>query len=260
MGMNQKTLILALFLAFVVACQKASEQKTNGRDQGPARSERAQETRGSVEAERNLYLEKVKVAPNFENWTALGVASKKLGMFRDALREFGEAHKLQPDSSIALNNLCATHLDLEEWSEAKSNCSEALKKDPNLDLAKNNLLALDTAQAALRKKIDEFKESRKDKTMTEADQLDLGLLYFRLQDFGTARKTWEKVPSSSASYAIALNNLATVDLLEKKLTDADRRLFKAQKLDPQNSLIQANIKWLDEEKSKKNLAPKPKQK
>jgi tetratricopeptide (TPR) repeat protein len=63
----------------------------------------------------------------------------RAGKFVDAVAAARAAVALNGRSAIAYNNLCAAHLELREWDEAIAACQEALRIDPTLSLARNNL-------------------------------------------------------------------------------------------------------------------------
>lgn len=246
-----KTLFLVSTLLFAFclsACQKKSEPP-------PAQSNAVEvgkivpKTRGEASSELDAALEKVKVAPNFDNYTKLGLAHTNLRTYRDALDAFEKALALDANSPIAHNNICATHIAMKDWAKARVACNEALKLNPKLEIASNNLKEIDASMDKLKKEIEGLKKAlptMKDGVLTDAN-LNIGYDYFQLQDYDEALKYWTKVSKKDPRYSFALNNMATVNIIRKKFDLAEKQLNEAEKIDPRNSLVLNNIKWLKDE-------------
>jgi protein O-mannosyl-transferase len=63
------------------------------------------------------------------------------GDFQRSLEAAQSALKLQPDSAIAYNNICAAYNRLQQWDQAIAACQKALAIQPDFERAKNNLQA-----------------------------------------------------------------------------------------------------------------------
>jgi tetratricopeptide (TPR) repeat protein len=77
--------------------------------------------------------------PTFENYFALGLELYNRGDFNGSIEVNQKALKLNPNSALAYNNLCAAYNSIGKWNEAEAACKKAIELDPNFQLAKNNL-------------------------------------------------------------------------------------------------------------------------
>lgn len=228
---------LILMLLAVSACQpkKASS---------PATSAPAAPT--STMSELQTAQERVKAAPNFENYTDLGIAYVHLKMPGQAMQAFRKSAELKPDSAIAQNNLCSQYIELRQWKPARENCAAALKLAPGLQIAANNLKLIDQSIAALKAeiasmtpKLGGLKGPERTDTL-----LNLGYRHYQLGDYAQSIQVWSRIPKNDPKYPVALNNLASSNILLGKLEVAGRQLDEAEKLDPRNPLIANNKVWL----------------
>jgi tetratricopeptide (TPR) repeat protein len=76
----------------------------------------------------------------------LGTIFQAMGRHREARREYSRALTLEPDAAYAWSNLCYAWLLEGHSDEATAACETALRVDPNLSAAQNNL-GLARAQA-----------------------------------------------------------------------------------------------------------------
>ncbi|MBS1959106.1 MAG: tetratricopeptide repeat protein [Bdellovibrionales bacterium] len=229
------------------ACQKKVEKAPE--PQTAATSKPAVKTRGEANDELQAAQEKVKVAPNFNNFTGLGLAYSNLKDHHSALAAFQKAVEFDVNSPIAHNNICSAFIGLKDWKKARTECEQALKLNPKLEIASNNLKSIDESIEKLKKDIEEMKKAMsgmKNDVLTDAN-LNIGYNYFQIQDYETAMKYWSKVSKKDSRYAFALNNMATVNIIKKKFVLAEKQLNEAEKIDPRNTLVRDNIKWLRDE-------------
>ena len=238
-------------LISLTACQKKQEPTASTPPQNLAAeaNKPVSKTRGEAANDVQIAQEKVKVAPNFDNYTTLGLAYSNLRGYQDALTAFQKSVELDPNSPIAHNNVCSSYIGLRDWQKARPECEQALKLNPKLEIAANNLKSIDESIDRIKKDIEEMKKNMskmKDGALTDAN-LNVGYNYFQIQDYDNAMKYWNKVSKKDSRYAFALNNMATVNIIRKKFALADKQLQEATKIDPRNTLVLNNIRWLKQE-------------
>ncbi len=77
--------------------------------------------------------------PSDAAYIELSLAYYKLKSYDKALNAAEKAVELNPNSSTAYNNACASLCALKKWEEAANACRKALEITPDFDRAKNNL-------------------------------------------------------------------------------------------------------------------------
>ena len=84
-------------------------------------------------------LAAVESDPTHDNYVALSLAYFNDQKYRDSVAACQKALELEPNSSVAYNNLCSAYNGLQMWQEAVTACERALEIDPGFELARNNL-------------------------------------------------------------------------------------------------------------------------
>ena len=77
--------------------------------------------------------------PAVESFVDLGMAYYNASKYSEAIDAWRDALEQDPDSALALNNICSAYNHLEEWCKAIKACNEALKIDPGHGRARANL-------------------------------------------------------------------------------------------------------------------------
>lgn len=197
-------------------------------------------------------IERVKAAPNFENYTDLGLAYSRLKKPAAALQAFLHSAELEPKSAVAANNLCSQYLELKMLKQAEDRCRFAVRADPKLSIAANNLKWVEETRAQIESRIRDLASrlpGLKDAERTSA-LIDLGYAHYQLEDYPAAVASWNKVGRKDPHYAVVLNNLASVNIVERKFELAAKQLEEAARLDPASPLIANNRLWLKEASEK----------
>ena len=76
---------------------------------------------------------------SYEDYINDSLTLYNAGEYQKSLEAAQSALRLQPDSAIAYNNICAAYNRLQQWNKAIEACGMALAIDPSFELAKNNL-------------------------------------------------------------------------------------------------------------------------
>ena len=188
--------------------------------------------------------------PNFETETAAGLGFSEAQQPDKALVYFEKALTRNPTSGIALNNVCSAYNSLKNWNMAIPNCEKAIGKDPNFQLAKNNLkYAQDQEQIQL-KLIETLKAKSKSKDSKERRMalVDLGFEYYKMANYTEAVEIWKNVDKVKDDISVrTLNNLGSAYIILKKFDLAQVSLEEAGEMDPNNQLVKNNMAWLKTE-------------
>ena len=79
-------------------------------------------------------------APSAESYNELSFEFFRAGMPARSVETSLEAIRLNPRMAGYFNNLCAAYNDLHQYQQAVVACENALRLDPALQLARNNLV------------------------------------------------------------------------------------------------------------------------
>ena len=180
----------------------------------------------------------------------LGLAHYRAGRFLDSIDASYQALEIEPDSAVALNNLCSAFNGLEDWEKGIEACTRALELDPGSALARNNLRwaqsnltppELEEMQAA-QGEIDSLRSAAQS-SGTAAAYVNLGLAYQAagqyLDSIDATYQALEIEPSS----VIAFNNLCVAF---NSLGDWEKGVeacTRALELDPNFALARNNLNW-----------------
>lgn len=190
---------------------------------------------GKVSNELQDLISYLKVPPaNFtsSNFTNISLQLIQNGDNYNAVIACEKAIELDPNNSIAYNNMCIAYNNILMFDEAEVACKKALEISPSFELAKNNY---------------NFTLSRKgDKTAPKAGAgslINLSLAFYNVRKFDKsiifAKKALEIQPNNSIAY----NNLCVAHIGLNQINEAIEAGEMAVKLDPNFSLAKANLDW-----------------
>jgi tetratricopeptide (TPR) repeat protein len=83
-----------------------------------------------------------------EEFLALSARDFQAGRWKQSIDAAKEALKLDPNVAAAYNNMSAAYAKLGMWDEAIRNAREAIRLEPDFELAKNNLAAAEAGKGA----------------------------------------------------------------------------------------------------------------
>lgn len=101
--------------------------------------EKAKASVGQQQITVPAMLEAVKLNPSVDNWLNLSLAFYNAGDFRACIDAANQVLKINPDSDLAYNNICAAYNMLKEWDKAIEAGQKGLKINPDNVLLANNL-------------------------------------------------------------------------------------------------------------------------
>ncbi len=87
----------------------------------------------------DLLIESAKNNPDAKNYLNLSLEYYNAGQYENSIRACEEALKLNPNYDLAYNNMCSAYNMLGKWDKAIEAGEKAVQLNPNNQLAKNNL-------------------------------------------------------------------------------------------------------------------------
>ncbi|MEQ1665794.1 MAG: hypothetical protein ABL927_10500 [Bdellovibrionales bacterium] len=233
--------ILVSILSFVTSCTPKNELAKINSSNLPIKSALSQ------------IQDKIKTSPSYENYITLGMEFSALNNNLAAINAYEAARDINPKAPLAWNNLCAEYNKQNKFANAVTNCKKAVELEPQFQLAKSNLKYATESLEATKKNLAQKKSSlTKNKIVIPSETIDLGMGFYNINDFETAIELWSKIKkgntteSSNNFFAIAQNNLATVYIILKDFTKAEKHLENALEVQPKNQLFLNNKKWLND--------------
>lgn len=173
----------------------------------------------------------------------LGEAYMAEGNYTKALRELLQAEKMNPDDPYLQNDLGLTYLAKNDPKEAVDHFKQALKLNPDYSPARNNL---GTAYIAL----EEWDQAVECFTLVKDDLLyatpyfpltNLGYVYYRKKDYGTAEKYYKEALEMKPDFAKAFHGLGQVYLDSGRYEQAIGKLQHAVELAPKAAPIYLDL-------------------
>ena len=201
---------------------------------------------GEVEAARRAAEETLAIAPDdvvaremlarpaggsVGYWVGVSLVQYQQGKFGKAMDAARRALALDMHSAEAWNNLGAAQAGLGQWTDAVASEREALRVNPQLQIAKNNLAAYEgRLQAGPQRE-------------TVEALVDESMRLHRSGDYAASLAAAQKALRLNARSAEAWNNIAANDEALHRWDDAIRAAQKALELKPDFQLARNNLAW-----------------
>ncbi len=160
------------------------------------------------------------------------LAAYRAGQFQQSIADAQVALKLDPHSAEAWNNLGAGYGALRRWDEGIAAEEEALKLNPGLQIATNNLRWFQSQKAAGGA---EFK--------TAAELVNASLALNQAGRYAESVEAARRALALDPSSAEAWNNIAADDEAMKQWDEAIEAARKAIALRPDFQLAKNNLAW-----------------
>ncbi|WP_438422360.1 hypothetical protein [Aquimarina macrocephali] len=91
------------------------------------------------EKEIKPLLEKIKTNPDIKSYINLSLIYYRDGKYKLVISTCKELLKIDPNNTLAYNNICSAYNQMEQWELGAEACRKALEINPDYELAKNNL-------------------------------------------------------------------------------------------------------------------------
>ncbi len=199
-------------------------------------------THGKMDQAITQYAEALRLDPNFADaHDNLGVALAKKGRMDQAMAQYAEALRINPNLALAHNNLGIALAAQGEMDQAVAQYAEALRLDPNLASAHNNLGLALAAQGKMDQAVAQYAEAlRLDPGYTEAHN-NLGLALAAQGKMDEAVAQYAEALRLKPDYAEAHNNLGLALAGQGKMDQAAAQYAEALRLKPDSAETYNNL-------------------
>lgn len=171
----------------------------------------------------------------------LGVAYQYQGKLDQAVAEYQEAISIDPDYAEAHNNLGIAYDDQGKPDEAIAEYQEAIRINPDYALAHYNLALAYYAQGKPDEAIAAYKEViRVDPDSADA-HYNLGITYYDQGKLDEAIAAWQEAIRIEPEDSMTHNNLGRAYFDQGRLDEAITELEEAIELDPDNAQAHFNL-------------------
>ena len=174
-------------------------------------------------------------AQDANDWIDLSLAQYQQKQYQASIDSARRALVLNPNLATAYNNIGADYAGLMQWKEASENEREALRLDPALQIARNNLklYSLQAAEAP----------AGAPAAKSAADYLNDSLVLNQAGRYQESIAAARHALQLDPSMAEAWNNIAADDEALHRWDDAIAAAEKAIALKPDFQLAKNNLAW-----------------
>lgn len=180
-------------------------------------------------AAKEVVKEKSYDGETLGNKKALAVASLIRGNYREAIKEIGEAEKINSSDPEIYNIKGIIYFSLKEYDQAEGYYNEAITLKPDFSEARYNLCGLyltvdkpDQAIEQCSKAASDVLYGARDKALTS-----LGTAYFKKGDIEKAKEYYQKSLEINPAFVYTRNELGKLYLSTGKVSDAIEEFRKA---------------------------------
>jgi len=188
--------------------------------------------------------------PTAQNFLNLSLAYYKANRFNDCVLAARRAASMKPDYAEAYNNMAAGFIALSMWDSAIPAAAEAVRLSPDFQLAKDNLARAKQGSADVKQEIANQEKIVHDAPTAE-NYLALSAEYFQDMQYESSIKAARKALALKPDFAGAYNNICAAYNSLGNFADGKKAGEEAVRLDPANQLYKNNLKWANDELSKK---------
>jgi tetratricopeptide (TPR) repeat protein len=178
-------------------------------------------------------------------WNNLGILAAREGNSDLAIQHFGRALEIDPDHSIALQNLGSAYRQKKDWPQAKRVLEKALALNPD-DPEANYSLAMVYAQENDRDRAYQYLQKALTARPAYPEALNnLGILYLRTKRPQEAKQSFAESIRVAPAYDQAYLNLARVYSIEGHREKAKSVLLELLKQHPDHAQAKEELKQLE---------------
>lgn len=156
---------------------------------------------------------------------------------------------INPNSSVAYNNLGFAYTLAGQVQNGINACETALSIAPDFRLAANNLKWALEEKIKLKQKI-EGMESIPSEAKDIPFYLSLGMNYLNIGEYDQSIQSWNNILKKDPENADALNNIGVAYMMKEQYDEAIRIFRKVCNKNPGYSLAKNNLNWAQSEKHK----------
>jgi tetratricopeptide (TPR) repeat protein len=179
-------------------------------------------------------------------WNNLGILAAREGNTDLAIQQFERALQIDPEHSIALQNLGNAYRQKKDWPQAKRVLERAVALNPD-DPEANYSLAMVFAQQNDTEHAYEYLQKALTSRPTYPEALNnLGILYLRTQRTEEAKRSFEESIRVAPAYDQAYLNLARVFAIEGNREKAKTVLLELLKQHPDHAQAKEELKQVEQ--------------
>jgi tetratricopeptide (TPR) repeat protein len=189
--------------------------------------------------------------PDYNNLVNLSLGYINSNAPGRAIPYLKRAIRLDSTKVLAYNNLGVANIMLKNFNEGIAACQKAINRDPNFQLAKNNLKWGTDEKIKALLTIKKLQATALDKQDLDY-VLQLELNYQYIGDYENCLETIKKGLYRYPNNTALINNAGTAMVLNKRYESAIEKFNEVLKLDPANQLAKNNLAWAMQEKAGTN--------
>ena len=180
------------------------------------------------------------------SWNNLGILAAREGNFDLAIQYFQRALQIDPEHSIALQNLGSAYRQKKDWPQAKRALERALALNPD-DAEANYSLGMVYAQQNDTERAYDYLQKALGSRPAYPEALNnLGILYLRTRRPEDAIRSFEQSIRVAPAYDQAYLNLARVYVIEGEKEKAKAVLLELLKKHPDHAQAKEELKQLEQ--------------
>ncbi|HUN61159.1 MAG TPA: tetratricopeptide repeat protein, partial [Candidatus Sulfotelmatobacter sp.] len=179
-------------------------------------------------------------------WNNLGILAARGGNYDEAIQDFQRALQIDPEHTIALQNLGSAYRQTKDWAQAKSTLERALALSPEDAEANYSLGMVYAQQNDMEHAYDYLQKAIAARPAYPEALNNLGILYLRTRRPAEAIQSFEQSIRVAPAYDQAYLNLARVYAIEGDREKAKTVLGALLKQQPDHAQAKAALKQLEE--------------
>jgi tetratricopeptide (TPR) repeat protein len=171
-------------------------------------------------------------SPSVQGYIELSLLYYKKKDFFKSIEASKKVLSLDPNNSIAYNNLCSAYNNLLMYDEAKIACERSLLIKPKTTLTINNL---GISNAGI--------DRRKNRKLTPKEYLSLSYNYYKLMEYDKCIKVSAELLELEPNNVVAYNNICSSYNAIGNHDEAIKACEKALEINPDFQLAKNNLNW-----------------
>jgi tetratricopeptide (TPR) repeat protein len=179
-------------------------------------------------------------------WNNLGILAARAGDYAQAIQDFQHALQIDPEHTIALQNLGSAYRQEKDWPQAKNTLERALALSPEDPEANYSLGMVYAQQNDMEHAYDYLQKAIAARPAYPEALNNLGILYLRTRRPAEAIQSFEQSIRVAPSYDQAYLNLARVYAIEGNREKAKTVLRALLDQQPDHAQAKAELKQLEE--------------
>lgn len=174
--------------------------------------------------------------PSTSQYIQLALLYHKKGNYFKSIEVLNKLILVDPNNSLAYNNLCSAYNNLFMYEMAKKSCEKSLAIAPDFQLAKNNL-----------KDSNQGLERQKNTILDENEYVTLSYNHYKAKDYKGCIAISNKLLTVYPNNEIAYNNICSSYNMIGEYKKGLKACEKALEINPNFELAKNNLNWAKQE-------------